>query len=176
MSTIPPDVLIQAMNEAVVVGVEHVEAGGLPFVGVLVDNSGVISDFGVNRVRETRDPTAHAEIVAMREVLNSDDRDDLSGTTLVATGEPCGLCYRFAIDQGVDAIYVAVDRDAVAEWGFDYRTSYLSLGITDELRSTVFNSFPAERGNEPFARYFHTHRSTMDADQRSNAPLKGHPS
>ncbi|MCM1013497.1 nucleoside deaminase [Brevibacterium sp. XM4083] len=156
MTSVPSDVLVQVMDEAVERCLEHVEAGGLPFVGVLVDGSGVISGFGVNRVRETGDPTAHAEIVAMREVLNANDRDDLSGTTLVATGEPCGLCYRFAIHHGVDAIYVAVDRDTAAEWGFDYRTSYPSLGITEELRSHLFNHLPTERGNEPFSRYLHT--------------------
>lgn len=156
MSGSAPATLAEVMDEAVEKCVEHVEAGGLPFVGVLVDDTGIISDFGVNRVRETRDPSAHAEIVAMREVLNANEREDLSGTTLLATGEPCGLCYRFAIDHGVDAIYVAVDRDAAAEWGFDYRTSYPSLGITDGLRSTLFNHLPTERGNEPFSRYLQT--------------------
>ncbi|MDT0120967.1 MULTISPECIES: nucleoside deaminase [Kocuria] len=156
MSTSSPDVLVEVMDQAVERCVEHVEAGGLPFVGVVVDDSGIISDFGVNRVRETRDPCAHAEIVAMREVLEEDDREDLSGTTLLATGEPCGLCYRFALDHGIDAIYVAVDRDVVADWGFDYRTSYPSLGITDGLRSAVFNHLPTERGNEPFSRYLQT--------------------
>lgn len=148
--------LVVVMDEAVEKCVEHVEAGGLPFVGVLVDDTGVISSFGVNRVRETRDPSAHAEIVAMREVLNTTQRDDLSGTTLVATGEPCGLCYRFALDHGVDATYVAIDRDAAADWGFDYRASYPALGITDGLRSTAFNHLPSQYGNEPFARYLRT--------------------
>lgn len=156
MSRTSPDVLAEVMEQAVERCVEHVEAGGLPFVGVVVDDSGIISDFGVNRVRETRDPSAHAEIVAMREVLEEDGREDLTGTALLATGEPCGLCYRFALDHGIEAIYVAVDRDVVAEWGFDYRTSYPSLGITDELRSAVFNHLPTERGSEPFSRYLQT--------------------
>lgn len=156
MNIAAPEDLVDVMDEAVEMCLEHVEAGGLPFVGVLVDDTGVISSFGVNRVRETRDPSAHAEIVAMREVLNTKQRDDLSGTALVATGEPCGLCYRFALDHGVDAIYVAVDRDAAADWGFDYRASYPSLGITDGVRSTVFNHLPSQYGNEPFALYLRT--------------------
>ncbi|WGH92794.1 deaminase [Auritidibacter ignavus] len=156
MSDLTPPTLTEVMDEAVEKCVEHVEAGGLPFVDVLVDGTGIISGFSVNRVRETRDPSAHAEIVAMREVLNSTDRKDLSGTTLLATGEPCGLCYRFALDHGMEAIYVAVDRDVVADWGFDYRTSYRSFGITDALRATVFNHLSTERGNEPFSRYLQT--------------------
>ncbi|PZP28631.1 MAG: nucleoside deaminase [Kocuria rhizophila] len=156
MSSASRETLVEVMGQAVEECIRHVEAGGLPFVGVLVDETGTISGFGVNRVHETRDPSAHAEIVAMREVLDASDREDLTGTTLLATGEPCGLCYRFALNHGVDAIYVAIDRDAVAKWGFDYRTSYPSLGITDALRSTVFNPLPTERGNEPFSRFLQT--------------------
>ena len=66
MNTTAPEALVEVMNQAVERCVEHVEAGGLPFVGVVVDDSGIISNFGVNRVRETRDPSAHAEIVAKR--------------------------------------------------------------------------------------------------------------
>lgn len=153
MSTTSREGLLEFMNQAVERCIEHVEDGGLPFVGVLVDDSGMISDFGVNKVLETHDPTAHAEIVAMREVLEQHDREDLSGTALLATGEPCGLCYRFALDNGVKAIFVAVDRNAVAKWGFDYRASYPALGITETLRASVFNHLPAENGTEPFSRY-----------------------
>lgn len=154
MSSIAQDTLIEIMDQAVDRCIEHVEAGGLPFVGVVIDRTGMLSGFGVNRVLESRDPSAHAEIVAMRQVLVTSNREDLSGTTLLATGEPCGLCYRFAIDHRVDAIYIAVDRGAAAEWGFDYRTSYDAYGITDTLRSSVFNHLPNERGDEPFSRYF----------------------
>ena len=52
----------------------HVEAGGLPFVGVVVNADGVaISGFGVNRVAETGDPMAHAEVVAIREAIARHD-------------------------------------------------------------------------------------------------------
>lgn len=156
MTPLAAEALVATMDQAVEKCVEHVHAGGLPFVGVLVDHSGIISGFGVNRVDETGDPSAHAEIVAMREVLSADGREDLSGTVLLATGEPCGLCYRFAIDHSVEAIYVAADREAAAQWGFDYRNSYAALGITDGLRATLFNSLPSERAHEPFIRYHRT--------------------
>jgi len=157
------------MEEAVEECITHVDGGGLPFVGVVVGASGVISKYGVNRVQETSDPCAHAEIVAMRDALASQGRDSLAGTTLVATGEPCGLCYRFAIDHQVTAIYVAVDRDAVAEWGFDYRASYSALGISDDQRSGLLHHLPVERGAEPFARYLriHTHQPSANTLSRT---------
>lgn len=148
------------MAEAVDTCLEHVQTGGLPFVGVVVDDSGeVISQFGVNRVQETGDPMAHAEIVAMRDALAARGLDTLAGTVLLATGEPCGLCYRLAITHGVDAIHVAVDRDDVARFGFDYRASYPALGISDEIRDALFRPLPTERGTEPFIRFQHTDTS-----------------
>ncbi|WP_218775158.1 nucleoside deaminase [Leifsonia sp. NCR5] len=153
----PREKLVDFMDQAVAACVAHVDAGGLPFVGAVVDESGLISSFGVNRVRETRDASAHAEIIAMREVLAASGRKNLAGTTLLATGEPCGLCYRFALDHGIDAIYVAVDRDDAAAWGFDYRSSYTALGITDERRSAVLRPLPVHRGTEPFDRYLQSH-------------------
>lgn len=141
------------MEKAVEECITHVHGGGLPFVGVVIDHTGVISSYGVNRVRETGDPRAHAEIVAMRDAMASRDLNNLNGTTLLATGEPCGLCYRFAIDHQVDAIYVAVDCDTVADWGFDYRTSYPALGISDDQRAGLLHHLPVEHGMEPFAQH-----------------------
>lgn len=152
-----PARLRAVMERAVEECIAHVTTGGLPFVGVVVDQGGVVSEFGVNRVHETGDPSAHAEIVAMRDAMVSHGIQSLAGTALLATGEPCGLCYRFAIDHRVDAIHVAVDRDAVADFGFDYRGSYPALGITDELRAGLLRHLPVERGAEPFTRYLHNY-------------------
>lgn len=151
--TVPEAVLRDVMEEAVEHCIQHVTDGGLPFVGVVVDAAGAISEFGVNRVRETLDPTAHAEIVAMRGAMASYDRDNLTGTVLLATGEPCGLCYRFALDHGVEAIYVAVDRDAAAAWGFDYRSSYQAFEITNQMRSDIYHSLTSVNGDQPFRLY-----------------------
>lgn len=148
------------MRDAVEACIAHVEAGGLPFVGVVVNADGeVISKFGVNRVRETRDPYAHAEIVAIREAMASQGSESLKGATLLATGEPCGLCYRFANEHGIQSIYVAADRDQVAELGFDYRASYTALGITDHQRNGLLHHLPVDRAHEPFTRYL-KHQTT----------------
>lgn len=146
------------MSRAVAACTAHVDAGGLPFVGVVVDAAGeVISEFGTNRVAETGDPTAHAEVVAMREALDRPGLASLAGCTLLATGEPCGLCYRFALDHGIGQVLVAVDRDEVARLGFDYRASYPAFGITDVRRARVFAPLPVERALDPFTHYLRLH-------------------
>lgn len=84
--------LTALMERAVDACATHVAAGGLPFVGVVVDSTGdVMSEFGVNRVAETGDPTAHAEVVAMRDAMTTHGLHAFSGAVLLATGEPCGL-------------------------------------------------------------------------------------
>lgn len=138
------------MRAAVRHGLVHVEAGGLPFVGVVVGD-GYVSDHGVNRVLETGDPSAHAEIVAVRRALQDLGRRDLHGLTLLATGEPCGLCYRVALEQGIGRIYVAVDADTVADLGFDYRRSY--EGIDRSRLAALVTRLSVEGALEPFHRY-----------------------
>ena len=168
--------LASVMEQAVDACTAHVDAGGLPFVGVLVGAEGeVASGFGVNRVVETGDPKAHAEVVAMRDAMTRHGLDSLAGYTLLATGEPCGLCYRYAIDHGVDTIYVALDRDEVAALGFDYRASYPAFGISDAQRESLFRPLAVEHGVEPFTHYLHRHLSGH-ATVRPGTVSKGTPS
>lgn len=148
-----PTMLHTIMVEAVHQCMQHVDSGGLPFVGVVVQDGVAASNFGFNRVYETGDASAHAEVVAMRDAMSRLKCSDLSGTVLLATGEPCGLCYCFARTCGVDAIYVAADRDEVARWGFDYRSSYALFGITDDMRAQVYRALPVPDRYEPFVRY-----------------------
>ncbi|MFY1673579.1 deaminase [Plantactinospora sp. WMMB334] len=150
--------LTSLMRDAVAFTLRHVESGGLPFVGVVIDESGHVSEYGVNQVRETGDPTAHAEIVAMRATIRDRDRTDLAGMSLLATGEPCGICYRFAIRQRIKRIYVAVCSDAVATWGFDYRDSYRLLGIDRARMVDLVTPLPVTNGLEPFERYLRLNR------------------
>ena len=168
--------LTTVMTQAVDACTAHVDAGGLPFVGVVVNaDSEMLSGFGVNRVAETGDPMAHAEIVAMRDAMTRHGLEVLAGCVLLATGEPCGLCYQYAIDHGIDTIYVAVNREDVANFGFDYRTSYPTFGITGAERSRLFQSLPVEHGNDPFTHYLHLHFSGHAA-ARPGIESKGIPS
>lgn len=141
------------MGQAVDYCLNHVRAGGLPFVGVIFNDKGVLSEFGVNQVRETGDSSAHAEIVAMRDAMRTHNLCDLSATTLIATGEPCGLCYRFAFEHFVEKVYVAVDRDEVAQWGFDYLGSYTEMGITDDQRNKIMRPLLVPDRLSPFEQY-----------------------
>jgi guanine deaminase len=145
--------LTRLMGEAVAHSVRHVEAGGIPFVGRVVADDGYASEYGVNRVRETGDLTAHAEIVAMRAALRERGTADLRGLRLLATGEPCGLCYCFAAEQRISAVYYAIDANTAARWGFDYRAGYAQPRAGRLRTAENVHRLRVEHALDPFTRY-----------------------
>lgn len=111
------------VEQAVALACQEVKKGGIPF-GALVVDGGALIGTGVNRVRQDRDPTAHAEIVAIRSAAVG-ARGSLQGSaTLYASGEPCALCLLGAYWAGISRIVFAADRNEAARAGFDYRPSY----------------------------------------------------
>ncbi len=153
--------LDELLTDAVVYAHDHVGKGGLPFVGVVVTTDGEVSPCGVNQVRATGDPTAHAEIVAMRSLATSHGAVALTGATLLATGEPCALCYRFAAQHGIRRVVYAVDQDAAAVWGFDYRSDPAALTTTEKALVRRAEHRPVSDGLAPFATYLQRHGIPM---------------
>ena len=79
------------MRHAIALALDSVRRGGGPFAALLVKDGTVIAE-GANRVTATNDPTAHAEIVAIREACRILDSFQLTGCDLYSTCEPCPMC------------------------------------------------------------------------------------
>lgn len=126
------DLLKRLVDHVVALSVQHVTSGGIPFTALVTDSRGNILGTGANRVLEDSDPTAHAEVVAIRNAGKSQRVPSLQGTTLIASGEPCAMCYMSALWAGIGQVVFAVDRHGAAKAGFDYRDSY-GLFATDPL-------------------------------------------
>lgn len=122
-SEISDSELAEQVREAVRISREHVAKGGIPFSGVVV-NGGRVLGTGVNRVREDDDATAHAEVVALRAAAAEHGLHAVAGATLIASGEPCALCYLASLYFNVGHIVYAADRRMAARYGFDYSGSY----------------------------------------------------
>lgn len=146
-----PRSFAQLMAHTVALSLTHVHAGGIPFAAVVVDGNGRILGRGVNRVLELHDPTAHAEVQAIRDASAAMGSPHLHGLTLLASGEPCAMCYLSALYAGLSQVLFAVDRDEAASHGFDYRHSY-SLLASDprEWTSPIVNRLPVREGLQPF--------------------------
>ena len=97
-------------------GIKNNEGG--PFGALIVDSLGKIISTGRNNVLETKDPTAHAEIEAIREACKKLNTYDLSGYTLYTTCEPCPMCLSAIIWANIKNVYYGCTRKDAAEIGF----------------------------------------------------------
>ncbi len=112
------------MQEAIDEAKQGVTAGdGGPFGAVIV-HEGRIVGRGHNLVVSTNDPTAHAEIVAIRRASAALGRFDLSGTELYTTCEPCPMCLAAAFWARISVLYFGCDRHDAAAVGFDDAALY----------------------------------------------------
>jgi guanine deaminase len=111
------------LRQAVELAVANVAEGGGPFGAVVVKDGEVVA-IGQNRVTRDLDPTAHAEVMAIRFACSKLGDFALTGCTLYASCEPCPLCVSAALWARVDRVVYAADRDAAARGGFDDRMFY----------------------------------------------------
>ncbi len=111
------------LASTVALAAESVAGGGGPF-GALVVRDGVVIAHGTNQVTRNLDPTAHAEVVAIRAACAALGTFQLTGCVLVASCEPCPLCVSAALWARMDRVLYAADRDMAAAAGFDDRAFY----------------------------------------------------
>lgn len=115
-----PDPAVDAvmLDRAVDLTAGNVADGGGPF-GALVVEGGVVLAEGVNRVTRDNDPTAHAEVQAIRASCAARASFQLSGAVLYSSCEPCPMCLATALWARVDRVVYAGDRHDAARGGFD---------------------------------------------------------
>ncbi|MFE4590479.1 nucleoside deaminase [Streptomyces laurentii] len=155
---ISPDDLTAYAREAVRISREHVAEGGIPFSGLVVNNGRILGT-GFNRVREDNDPTAHAEVVALRKAAATYGLRATTGATLFASGEPCALCYMASLHFNVGHIVHVVDRKTAARYGFDYSGSYSIFARDPSLWPVKVTSLPVPEGTEPFEDFLNRRRT-----------------
>lgn len=107
---------------------------GGPF-GAVVARDGEVLGEGWNRVLVDHDPTAHAEVVAIRAACRRLGDHRLRGCTIYASCEPCPLCFAAAHWARVDRIVFAASRRDAAEAGFDDEALYTELAAAAEART-----------------------------------------
>ena len=97
-------------------GIANKEGG--PFGAVIVDKEGNIIANGNNKVLKDKDPTAHAEIVTIRETCKVLNTNDLSGYTLYTSCEPCPMCLSAIIWANIKEVYFGCSKKDAANIGF----------------------------------------------------------
>jgi guanine deaminase len=137
------------LRKAIALAVESAGTDGGPF-GAVVARGGEVIATGTNRVTSSGDPTAHAEIVAIRRAAEALGTHDLSGCVLYASTEPCPMCLAATWWARIGEIVFAADRDAAARAGFDDAAIYKEVASEREVRSIPCAQHLAEEGEAPF--------------------------
>ncbi len=123
----------ELMRKAIELSVKNVAEGGGPF-GAVIAKDGEIIATGVNRVTADHDPTAHAEVSAIREAARKLGTFDLGGCEIYSSCEPCPMCLGAIYWARLDRLYYGNDKHDAAAIGFDDAFIYKELAIEPENR------------------------------------------
>ncbi len=121
------------MLKAIELSIKSAETIGGPFGCVIVKDNKIISE-GSNKVTSTNDPTAHGEIVAIREACLKLNTFNLSGCELYSTCEPCPMCLSAIYWSHIDKIFYANTRDDAKNIDFDDSFIYSEINKKIEDR------------------------------------------
>lgn len=123
------------LREAIRLSIENVHTGrGGPF-GAVVVHEGQVVGRGTNLVTSTHDPTAHAEIVAIRDACRQIGNFSLDGCEIYSSCEPCPLCLAAIFWARMAKVFYAADCEDAAAAGFDDRVFYEQLARPKDQRS-----------------------------------------
>jgi guanine deaminase len=134
---------------AVDLAVRNVAEGGGPFGAVVVMGGDLIAE-GQNRVTRDNDPTAHAEVVAVRAACAKRGDFSLPGATLYTSCEPCPLCMASALWARLDRVVYAADRYDAARGGFDDLAFYELFGRDRDTWDTRVEAVALDGAVAPF--------------------------
>lgn len=139
------------LARAVALSRQHMEGGaGGPFGAVIVRDRRVLAE-GWNRVTSANDPTAHAEIVAIRRACEAAGAFSLAGAVLYTSCEPCPMCLAAAYWARIDRIVYANTRDDAAAIGFDDARIYDEMPKPAAARSLPMQHRPTADASAVFA-------------------------
>jgi len=141
---------VRFLRRAIDLATQNVETGkGGPFGALVVRDGDVLAE-AVNVVTATHDPTAHAEVTAIRKACASIESFRLDGCTLYTSCEPCPMCMGAVYWSHLDrVVYGAVHADA-ARVGFDDSHIYDELCIPREARSLPMEQHLSDHAQTPF--------------------------
>lgn len=127
------------------------EIGG-PFGAVIVKNGKIVSE-GCNRVSISNDPTAHAEVTAIRNACEKLGTFELEDCVIYTSCEPCPMCLGAIYWAHLDAIYYACDREDAADIGFDDQFIYDEIDRKTDDRRVKFVNLNREEALSVFKKW-----------------------
>ena len=137
------------MRRAVALSEKSVQTGGGPFGAVIAKDGEMIAEAS-NSVTIDHDPTAHAEVNAIRQATKKLGTFDLSGCDIYTSCEPCPMCLGAIYWAHLDRIYYANDRKDAARVGFDDDFIYQELALKPADRNKQMEILLSEEARKAF--------------------------
>jgi tRNA(Arg) A34 adenosine deaminase TadA len=139
------------ITQAIAIAKESVQTGnGGPF-GAVITKGGEIVATGTNRVTACNDPTAHAEVVAIREACQKLNHFELKECTLYASCEPCPMCLSAIYWARLKRVVFAAGKEQAERAGFDDAFIYKEIELPPPKRQIETVQMPLEEDDTPFA-------------------------
>jgi tRNA(Arg) A34 adenosine deaminase TadA len=144
------DIQKQFMRQAIQLAKDGMLSGaGGPFGCVIVKDGKIVGQ-GSNRVLTTQDPTAHAEVVAIRDACKNLNHFQLEGCELYASCEPCPMCLGAIYWARPDRVFFACTKEDAAAIGFDDELIYREIEIKPSKRKIPMENLLREESLEAF--------------------------
>ena len=138
----------ELMRKAFELSEENVANGGGP-LGMVISRNGEIIATGVNRVTSAHDPTAHAEVSAIRAAYKKLSSFDLSGCEIYSSCEPCPMCLGAIYWSHIDKVYYGNNKADAKLTGFDDSFIYDEITLS-RRKEIVVREFPFGRSLQSF--------------------------
>ena len=140
----------EALRRAIALASENVGRGGGPFGAVVVRDGRVLGE-GSNRVTLDNDPSAHAEIVAIRDACRRLGSFKLDGAVIYSSCEPCPMCWSAIQWSRAARLCFAADQIDAAAAGFDDAVFWREVGVPMDRRALPAKRLLQAEGRQPFA-------------------------
>lgn len=121
------------MREAIKLANDNIKKGGGPFAAIIIKDGEIIAH-GTNQVTNNNDPTAHAEVEAIRNAAKKLNSFDLTGCEIYTTCEPCPMCFGAIYWAKISKVYYGNTKEDAANIGFDDHFIYEELDLPKENR------------------------------------------
>lgn len=140
--------------EAIELARSNMDKGGRPFGAVIVREGEVIAT-GVNEIVATNDPTAHAELTALRAASRKLASPSLAGCVVYASGHPCPMCMAAMRISGVSEVYYAYSNDDGAPYGLSSAAVYADLAkpFAEQSMKIAYRPVRLEGGPDLYAEW-----------------------
>ena len=137
------------MQQAIDLSIENVANGGGPFGAVIVKNNKIVAT-GVNRVTANNDPTAHAEVSAIRTACQKENSFKLEGCTIYTSCEPCPMCLSAIYWAGISRICFANTKQDAEDINFGDKFIYEEIERPFSKRTIPTETFMRDEALQAF--------------------------